>query len=143
MSERLFVRIFIAVALCTSLVGFALAPIPEDANGHPDLPAPAFEQTALYRMEVALLVFYGDLLLITPALLGLLHGRLPIEISTLGARFAEGSERSADLDEAAITELEVTIRDLARGLADAQIEIQWLSERTNSDSRQQGVDSKR
>jgi hypothetical protein len=94
-------------------------------------------------MEVALLIFYGDLLLITPALLGLLHGRLPIEISTRGARFAEGSEWSASLDEATITELEATIRNLARGLTDAQIEIQQLSERTNRDNRQQEVDSKR
>ena len=142
MTERLFVRIFIAVALCSSLMGFALAPVPVDAKGDPDLPAPALEQTALYRMEIALLIFYGDLLLVTPALLGLHRGRLPIEISTRGAKFAEGSEWSANLDEAAIMELEASTRDLAQELADAQIDIQRLSEE-QSDSRQQGVDSKR
>lgn len=142
MTERLFVRIFIAVALCTSLVGFAMAPIPMDANGHPDLPAPAFEQTALYRMEVALLVFYGDLLLVTPALIGLQRGRLPIEISTRGAKFAEGSERWRGIDEAAIKELEATTNDLAQGLVAANVELDRLGEVAERDSTYPKVDSK-
>ncbi len=128
MTERLCIRILIAVALCTSLVGFAVAPIPMEENGHPDLPAPAFEQTALYRMEVALLVFYGDLLLITPALVGLLRGRLPIEISTRGAKFADGSERSAKLDEAAVKKLEATTKDLVQEMEDANLKIDQLDE---------------
>ncbi|MGN6664091.1 MAG: hypothetical protein ACTHK6_07820 [Solirubrobacterales bacterium] len=69
-------------------------------------------------------------LLITPAFSGVIGGRLPIEISTRGARFAEGTEWSADLDEAAIMKLEATIRDLARGLAASQIEIEPAERRT-------------
>jgi hypothetical protein len=81
--------------------------------------------------------------LITPAFSGLIHGRLPIEISTSGARFTEGTERSTELDEAAVGRLEATIADLAQDLADTQIETERLVEITDSDSRQQGVDSKR
>lgn len=143
MTEHLFVRILVAVVLCTSLIGFAIAPIPLDADGNPDLPAPALEQTALYRMEVALLIFYGDLLLITPALLGLLHGRLPIEISTRGAKFAERSERWTELDEAVVKKLEATTDDLAQGLADANFEIDRLGKIAGEDSKHPEVDSKR
>ena len=128
MTERVFVRIFIAVALTTSLVGFVLAPIPIDADGHPDLPAPAFEQAALYRMEIALLIFYGDLLLVTPALIGLHRGRLPIEISTRGAKFAEGADQSAKLDEAAVERLEATTDDLAQELVETNLAIARLEE---------------
>jgi hypothetical protein len=119
-----------------------MAPIPMDANGHPDLPAAAFEQTALYRMEVALLVFYGDLLLITPALIGLHRGRLPIEISTQGAKFAEGSERWTELDEGAVMELETTTNDLVQGLAEANRNIDRLGEVAGRDSTQREVDDR-
>ena len=112
-------------------------PIPED------LPAVAFGQVALYRLEVALLVFYGCLLLITPAFSGLIRGRLPIEISTRGAKFAEEDERSMELDEAAIGRLEGTIADLAQALAGTQIETERLREIVGSDSKQQGVSSNR
>jgi hypothetical protein len=79
MFERVFIRIFVTVALCSALLAVALVPIPRD------LPPPAFEQAGLYRLEVALMVFYGDLWLVTPAFLGLIRGRLPTEISTRGA----------------------------------------------------------
>lgn len=142
MTERLFVRIFIAVTLCTSLVGFALAPIPIDAKGNPDLPSPALGQTGLYRMEVALLIFYGDLLLVTPALIGLRRGQLPLEISTRGAKFAEGSEGWTGLDEAAVEKLEATTNDLAQRLANANLKLDHLGEIVERDSTHPKVDSK-
>ena len=142
MTERLFVRIFIGVALCASLVGFALAPVPVDSKGDPDLPAPALEQTALYRMEIALMIFYGDLLLITPALLGLHRGRLPVEISTRGAKFAVGSESWTGLDEAAVEKLEATTNDLAQRLVDTNVELDRLAEIVDRDSTHPEVDSK-
>jgi hypothetical protein len=66
---------------------------------------------------VALLIFYGALLLITPAFSGLVRGRLPIEISTSGAKFAAEAERTTELDEVAIRKLEETTTDLHRALA--------------------------
>lgn len=113
-----------------------------DADGNPDLPAPAFEQPGLYRMEVALLVFYGGLLLATPALTGLLRGRLPTEISTRGAKFAEGTNRSTELDEAAVKKLEATTEDLAQGLMEVNLKMDLLNEIAGSDSTQPEVDSK-
>jgi len=50
-AEQALVRIIVGVALCTALLAFALVPIPRDANGDPSLPAVAFEQAGLYRME--------------------------------------------------------------------------------------------
>jgi hypothetical protein len=89
------------------------------------------------------MVFYGWLLLVTPAFSGLIRGHLPIEISTRGAKFAEEDGRSAELNGAAIRKLEGTVADLAEALADTQIETERLSETVESDSTQPGVDSNR
>ena len=80
MVERATVRILTATALCISLSASCLAPVPVDATGEPDLPAAAFEQVDLYRLEVALIAFYGALLLATPTFSGIVLSRLPIEI---------------------------------------------------------------
>ncbi|HVD40468.1 MAG TPA: hypothetical protein VNC16_05640 [Solirubrobacterales bacterium] len=93
------------------------------------MPALAFQQTGLYRLEIALLVFYGSLLIITPALSGLAWGRLPTEISTRGAKFAEKADRSAELDEAEIKKLELALKKLADGLGEVRIEIHQLKMR--------------
>ena len=124
-----FVRAFVGAALCAALIACTAAPVPED------LPAIAFRQAGIYRLEIALLVFYGSLLLITPAFSGLIHGRLPIEISTSGAKFTEGTERSTELDEAAIGRLERTIADLAQALTDTQVETKRLSEIARRDNK--------
>lgn len=111
---RNLIRAFVGTALSVALIACIAAPVPED------LPAVALHQAGLYRLEVALLVFYGCLLLITPAFSGLIRGRLPIEISTRGARFPVEAEHSAELDEAAVRKLEGTIADLAQDLADTK-----------------------
>ena len=85
-------------------------------------------QAGLYRLEVALLVFYGSLLLITPAFSGLIRGRLPIEISTRGARFAEEADQSAESNEAAIRKLEQIASSLTDDLTEAKAEIEELKE---------------
>jgi hypothetical protein len=77
MLERLSIRIFVAIALGFAFAAFFLAPVPADDLGRTHLPALALEQVALYRLEVALLVFYGCLLLATPAFSGLHCKRLP------------------------------------------------------------------
>jgi hypothetical protein len=112
-----------------------------DPRGNPDLPALALEQVDLYRLEVALLVFYGYLLFATPAFSGLLRGRLPIEISTRGAKFAAEADEAAVENEAAIRALERTTRQLAQGLEEALIEIESLQGLSASDTTQQEVGS--
>lgn len=141
-TERLCIRVLIGIGLCLALTAFVLAPVPANAQGNPVLPASALGQVTLYRLEVSLLVFYGCLLLITPALIGLLHGRLPTEISTRGAKFAEEADQSAELTKAAVKQLERTTGDLSEDLASAQIEINRLGELLSRDKTQLKVDSK-
>ncbi len=136
MAERLLVRILVAVCLGLAVMACALVPIPMD------LPPPAFEQATLYRLETALMFFYGSLLLVTPAFSGLVRGRLPIEISTRGARFATEADESAARNEAAVRKLEGTARQLAQSLKATQLAVDALKELADSDSTQPGVDSK-
>ncbi|MGN6201362.1 MAG: hypothetical protein ACTHNY_03030 [Solirubrobacterales bacterium] len=138
MVERLLIRVLIGIALAIALIAFALTPVPVNAHGDPALPAPALEQVILYRLEVALLAFYGCLLLVTPALSGLLRGRLPIEISTRGAKFAADADETAAETEAAIRAAERSIRQLSQGLKDAQIEIESLQELSTVTAHNQG-----
>lgn len=128
MVERLFVRISVATALCAALLACALVPVPAE------LPSPAFEQAGLYRLEIALMFFYGGLLLVTPIFAGLVRGRLPIEISTRGAKFAVQADEDAAENEAAIRALEGTDRQLAQWLEEVQIEIASLKDGLESDS---------
>ncbi|HEV2791493.1 MAG TPA: hypothetical protein VGV69_09380 [Solirubrobacterales bacterium] len=132
--ERALVRVLVGTALVAALWACALVPVPLDAQGGPDLPSLAFGQPGLYRLEVALLVFYGSLLLITPAFSGLARGRLPIEISMRGAKFAEGADSSAEVTQTTIAELEQTTTYLADALTRADIEIGHLKEQLNDDS---------
>lgn len=108
------------MALGAALIGLALAPVPDD------LPAPALGQPDLYRLEIALLIFYGCLALVTPAFSALAFGQLPIEISTRGAKFAEQAERSAERDEVTQQDLEETADRLRERLAIAVFEIDRL-----------------
>ncbi|HET7588967.1 MAG TPA: hypothetical protein VFK14_02105 [Solirubrobacterales bacterium] len=134
--ERLFIRIGVAVALCAALLTCALAPIPTE------LPSPALEQANLYRLEIALMSFYGALMLATPIFAGLVRGRLPIEISTRGARFAAQADEDTAENEAALKALEGSSRQLAQRLEEVQIEIAVLQDAFESDSRQPEVGSK-
>jgi len=142
MVERLFIRLVVTVALCLALIASALAPVPTDDLGQTHLPAPALGQIPLYRLEVALFVFYGCLLLATPVFSGLLRARLPIEISTRGAKFAEEADETAADTEASIRAVEKKVTQLTQGLRDAQIEIESL-QLGSSDSTQQEVGSGR
>jgi hypothetical protein len=127
---RTLVRVLIGTALCAAIVASAVVPVPED------LPAVALRQPSLYRLEVALLVFYGALLLITPAFSGLIRGRLPIEISTRGARFAVEADQSTESNEAAIRKLEQIASSLTDDLTEAKAEIEELKEQVTVSDRQ-------
>jgi hypothetical protein len=140
--KRLSIRVIVALVICLGIAAFALTPIPVDANDDPVLPAVALEQVVLYRLEVALMVFYGGLLLITPAFSGLIDGRLPIEISARGARFAERADRSVDSTEWALRDLEQATADLGEALSRATSEIKLLK-RAADDKRQPSVPSEK
>jgi hypothetical protein len=124
--ERTVVRMLVGAALCVTLLVSAFLPIPVDTAGDPVLPAVAFGQASLYRLEIALLIFYAILLLATPAFSGLVRGRLPIEISVRGARFEEKADRSVEQVEAEIEALKQRTKNLADRLTMATIEIDRL-----------------
>lgn len=127
---RNLVRVLVGAALGVALAACVVLPVPEN------LPAIALEQAALYRLEVALSIFYGCLLLATPAYSGLVRGRLPTEISTRGAKFAGEAEQSAGLNEKLIWELEQRVDSVVDGLSETMIEIARLKgEVTGDDHR--------
>jgi len=131
---RILIRVLIGIALCSALGACAAVPVPED------LPAVSLQQAGLYRLEIALFVFYSALLLITPAFAGLIRGHLPIEVSARGAKFAEEADQSAELTRATIEELEVIIASLADGLGNANLEIKQLRKAAR-DNKQPPVNS--
>jgi hypothetical protein len=81
------------------------------------------------------------LLIATPAFSGLIRGRLPIEISARGAKFAEEASQSTAMHGKKIEELERTTEDHAARLTTVDLEIKRLKH-MKSDSTQPGVDSK-
>lgn len=119
---RPLVRVLVAISLCSAFVAAFAVPIPKD------LPPVAFQQGGLYRLEVALIVFYGALLLITPAVAGLGQGQLPIEISARGAKFAEGADQSVVRAEAEIESLKRNVDVLTDGLVTVELEIARLQQ---------------
>lgn len=129
-------RILIGAALGVAILTAVLAPAAA-------LPAVALGQVWLYRLEVSLLAFYACLLLITPAFSGLISGRLPIEISTRGARFAEETDRSAELTDAKVEALERATDALVEGLTDAHDELEQLRNETAADRTQPKLDLER
>lgn len=114
---RNLIRLLTCIALCAAISASVAVAIPKE------LPAVAVGQSIIYRLEVALLTFYGWLLLVTPAFSGLIRGRLPIEVSTRGARFAEETDHATELNEKKIEDLERVTRDLAEDLRFVKSEI--------------------
>jgi len=133
---RTQVRVLVGTALALALTACVVSPMPEE------LPAVALGQTNLYRLEVVLASFYGCLLLVTPAYSGLAAGRLPVEISTRGAKFAEEADRSAAVSRVRIEELLRTANDLTEALTAAELEIDSFRRSTKEDDTQREVDSK-
>jgi hypothetical protein len=70
-------------------------------------------------------------------------GRLPTEISTRGAKFAEGADQWAKVDSGVIRELEERVSDLAQELAEATFEVEQSHEFAPADNRQQELGSGR
>lgn len=88
------IRLSVAAVVIATVLAVICVPVPRDSKNRPDPPAVALNDTRLFHGEVALLAFYGGLLLLTPAFAGLFKGRLPSEISTKGAKYEEEVERS-------------------------------------------------
>lgn len=96
----MFIRLTtIAVFVAATAVAL-FAPVPEE------LPAVALGQVAVYRIEIVLALVYGGLLLLTPLFQGVMHGRLPVELSHRGAKWQAQSDRELALADEKIARLE-------------------------------------
>lgn len=121
--------------ICLLVVAIVLAiavavPTASGSGGKSALPSVALGQVAIYRLEVFLVAFYGGLLILTPAYRGLVLGRLPIEISAKGAKFAEDAADSIEETQKLVGESQAAIRDLESSLARSRLNIDQLANAT-------------
>ncbi|HKH65426.1 MAG TPA: hypothetical protein VKA35_08185 [Solirubrobacterales bacterium] len=129
---RNLIRLLTCIALCAAISTSAGVAIPEE------LPTVAVGQSIIYRLEVALLTFYGWLLLVTPAFSGLIRGRLPIEVSTRGARFAEEADHATELNGKKIEKLERVVENLTEDLRLVKLAISRPKSTRDSSQRRIG-----
>jgi hypothetical protein len=86
MTERAAVRWGVPALLAVSCVGAAAVSL--HARGS-DIPGFAFGSHVVLAVQIALIFFYGGLLLLVPLVRALSDGHLPIELSLRGARWTE------------------------------------------------------
>lgn len=99
----------------------------EQGKVKPALPAVALGQPALYRLEIFLVVFYGGLLIVVPAYRGLVSGRLPIEVSARGAKFAEETADSIEATQEVVSELEQGLQAVEASAMRARLNIDQIA----------------
>jgi hypothetical protein len=93
-----------------------------------DLPAPAAGETGLYRLEVGLGVFFGGLLLLTPAFVGIIRGRLPMEMSLRGWKFGEEAVATDKVMQESIRKIETRLDIVEPDLTRATLRIKQLGD---------------
>jgi hypothetical protein len=107
-ATRNAIRAMIAIVFLAALFGAFAVSTPTKGAGsseRPDLPSVALGQESVYRVEIFLLVFYGGLLIGTPAFRGIIGGRLPTKISARGAEYAEETAEAIEETQNLVEEL--------------------------------------
>jgi hypothetical protein len=84
--ERVAVRLVVPVLLLASTAGALMVSVHTEKSAIPSL---AFGSHVVLAIQVALLFFYGSLLLLVPLARAVFDGDLPIELSLRGARWKE------------------------------------------------------
>jgi hypothetical protein len=136
MNQRALIRLLVgALTIVAFLFAVSVSLPTKLVNGIKtlDLPAVAIGQEILYRLEVGVLVFYGGLVALTSVFRGAILGRLPIEISARGAKFAEEVDESLGATQALVEGLQGQI---------AALETQALRSRLNIDQLATGSNVK-
>jgi hypothetical protein len=85
--ERVIVRLGVPALLVGSCVGAAAVSWHAATS---EIPSFAFGSHVVLAVQVALLLFYGAMLLLVPLMRALFDGDLPVELSLRGARWKEG-----------------------------------------------------
>jgi uncharacterized membrane protein len=133
--ERAAVRVGIPVLLSASAVGALAVSLHTTRSA---IPSFAFGSHAVLAVQVAVLFFYGALLLLVPLARALFDGDLPVELSLRGARWSESIESLGDdiADRQEKAEAEALSADL-----EIQQEIEELRGWLNEIHSTQGADS--
>lgn len=135
---RLTTRSVVMVLLAAAIISAVAISLPTKHVGDHTmdaLPSVALGQAAIYRLEIGLVIFYGGLIVLTPVFYGVIRGRLPIEISTRGARFpeevAENVDSSIRETQALTDELKHDLTDTQAKLVRARLNIDELARKTS------------
>jgi hypothetical protein len=128
------IRVAVAAIVLVAIVVASAIGIPtQEVKGVEvaDLPSIALGQESIYRLEIFLLVFYGGLLVVTPAYRGLVGGKLPIEISARGAKFAGEAADSIEETQKLVDELQEGLKAIQASNARARLNIDQLAGEAN------------
>ncbi len=101
--ERLAVRLVVPVLLLASTAGALMVSVHTKKSAIPSL---AFGSHVVLAIQVALLFFYGSLLLLVPLARAVFDGDLPVELSLRGARWKEEVDDLGDEIADRLTEVE-------------------------------------
>lgn len=132
------VRIVVGAIIVAALVVAVSVAVPrkrQEGTVRPALPAVALGQETLYRVEIFLIVFYGGLLIAVPAYRGLVGGRLPIEVSARGAKFAEETAHSIEATQEVIAELERGLQTVEASAMRAHLNIDQIASESGVELR--------
>ncbi len=97
-------------------------------------PAVAFEQSGLYRAEIGLVVFYAALLILTPAFVGIVQGRLPSEISARGVKVGEKVAATEAATKERLKRIEARLKDAEEDVTDLQANTAGAHAHSNDDT---------
>lgn len=133
-ATRIAIRVLIGLVLLAAVVVALSVALPTAGSGakeHTDLPEVALGQSSLYRVEIFLLVFYGGLLVGTPAFRGLIGGRLPTKISARGAEFAEETAQTIEEAQKLVEELRGELQTERANAVRTRLNIDQIARETN------------
>jgi hypothetical protein len=122
----LVVGLAVAAALATLKVSVPTKTV--NGQEQDNLPSVALGQETIYRLEIAILVFYGGLVILTPLFRGAILGRLPVEISTRGAKFGEEVDESLQATQSLVSAQQEQLDDLEKRTLRARLNVDQLAE---------------
>lgn len=121
-AERLIVRLGIPALLVASSAGAAAVSWHASAS---EIPSIAFGSRVVLAVQVAVLLFYGALLLLVPLVRAIFDGDLPIELSLRGARW---SEKMVEVGDELLVWQEKTEEEAIQADLNVKKEVQLLRE---------------
>jgi hypothetical protein len=129
--HKVVVRILVSVLAVIALIAALKVSLPTKHVGSSHvvkLPAVAIGQELLYRLEVGVLLFYGGLIVLTPVFRGAVLGKLPIEISARGAKFAEDVDETIGTTQQLMAKQQERLEAMEKSMLRARLNIDQIAE---------------